>query len=107
MFWPGIKEKLVNVKQFYGNTYPLYFKFIREAGFTQDGFTMGYSPDEKDRFDWVKIFSGHHETTGAPLAIIQKVVNGSRKRIVIKEEALVDWLPESIYRYNEIWEWLE
>ena len=76
-------EKLINVKSFYGNTYPHYFKFLREAGFTQDGFTMGYSPAEKDRLGWVKIYSGHHESSNIPLAIIQKVINGNKKRIVI------------------------
>lgn len=107
MFWPGIKGKFVNVKQFYGNVFPNYFEFIHNAGFNQDGFQPGNcGTDEKYRFEWLKIYSSFDKETKEELAIIQKVINGRLCKYVIKDSALQEVIVESIYRYNNIWEGL-
>ncbi len=105
MLWKGIKGKFVNVKQFYGNVYPNYFEFIWKNGFNQDGFQPGgCGPEEKYRFEWLKIYSGFDKDTKQELAIIQKVLNGRLHKYVIKDSALQDVIQEAIFRYNNIWE---
>lgn len=108
MFWPGIKGKFVNVKQFYGNIYPSYFEFINANGISQEGFLPGdFGPEEKYKFEWFKIHSSYDKDTKQELAIIQKVINGRLHKYVIKNGALQDTIVESIHRYNNIWGELE
>jgi hypothetical protein len=105
MFWPGIKGRFVNVKQFYGNVFPNYFEFIYNAGLPQDGFIPGDAgPKEEYRFDWVKRYSSYDKETKQELAIIQKRIDGHMHQYVIKNSALQEVIVESIYRYNNIWE---
>ena len=73
MFWPGLKGRFVNVKQFYGNVYPNYFEFIFRNGIAQDGFVAGDGGQEKYRFGWFKLYSSYDKETRQELAIIQKV----------------------------------
>ena len=85
MFWPGIKGRFVNVKQFYGNIYPNYFEFVHTHGIPQDGFIPGaFGPKEEQRFDWFKLHSSYDKNTKQELAIIQKVIDGRLHKYVIK-----------------------
>ena len=111
MFWKRGLRKFVTVKQFYGNVYPNYFEFINNAGFPQDGFTLGDGGrelEEKYRFGWIKCYSAFDKETKQELAIIQKVIGGRKYQYVIKNSALEDEIIESMFRYNNsIWEWFE
>ena len=111
MFWKRGLRKFVTVKQFYGNVYPNYFIFIHNAGFPQDGFTLGDGGrdlEEKHRFGWLKCYCAFDKETKQELAIIQKVIGGRKYQYVIKNSALEDEIIESMFRYNNsIWEWFE
>lgn len=106
MFWPGVKGRFVNVKQFYGNVYPDYFEFIYYAGLTQEGFIPGDVGYEDYRFGWFKLHSSYDKETKQELAIIQKVFNERLHKYVIKNGALEDIIVESVFRYNNVWEGL-
>lgn len=111
MFWKRGLRKFVTVKQFYGNVYPNYFIFIHNAGFPQDGFTLGDGGrdlEEKYRFGWIKCYCAFDKKTNQELALIQKVIGGRKYQYVIKNSALEDEIIESMFRYNNsIWEWFE
>lgn len=107
MFWPGVKGRFVNVKQFYGNVYPSYCDFIFRNGLGQEGFVMGdCGPEEKYKFEWFKLYSSYDEETKQELAVIQKVYNGRLHKLVIKNSVLEDVIIESLSRYNNVWEGL-
>lgn len=111
MFWKRGLRKFVTVKQFYGNVYPNYSEFIKNAGFPQDGFIPGDGGsylEERFRFGWLKCYCAFDKKTNQELAIIKKKIGSRTLQYVIKNSALEDEIIESMFRYNNsIWEWFE
>ena len=98
--------RYVFVKEFWGSVYPNYWSFIHDRGINQSGFYPGYSPSDSKKSNkhfWKEIATGEHdEDSSIKLSVIERILNGELKTIVIKSDALKDE-QVNIGEYNNIW----